>query len=63
MDAELVELEKKTGMGGALWFGLREYNRDVAAFVAALAGDRRQLAEKLDGARARLESLLKQIPE
>ncbi len=63
MDAELVELENKIRQAAALCVRLRDENRDLRAQVAALAGDRRQLAEKLDGARARLESLLKQIPE
>ena len=63
MDAELVELEKKIRQAAALCVRLRNENRDLRAQIAALAGDRRQLAEKLDGARARLESLLKQIPE
>jgi len=63
MDAELVELENKIRQAAALCLRLRDENRDLRAQVAALAGDRRQLAEKLDGARARLESLLKQIPE
>ncbi len=63
MDAELVELENKIRQAAALCIRLRDENRDLRAQIAALAGDRRQLAEKLDGARARLESLLKQIPE
>ncbi len=63
MDAELVELENKIRQAAALCVRLRDENRDLRAQVAALSGDRRQLAEKLDGARARLESLLKQIPE
>ncbi len=63
MDAQLVELEDKIRQAAALCVRLRDENRDLRAQVAALAGDRRQLAEKLDGARARLETLLKQIPE
>jgi hypothetical protein len=31
--------------------------------LATLQGDKRQLAEKIDGARNRLEHLLRQIPE
>ena len=35
----------------------------LRAQLAALAGDKKKLAEKLDGARVRLETLLKQIPD
>ena len=63
MDAELAALEEKIRQAVALCKQLREENRDLQLRRTALASDKSRLAEKVDGARARLETLLKQIPE
>ena len=42
---------------------LRDENRDLRLQIAALEHDRRNLSEKIDGARSRLEGLLQRIPE
>jgi cell division protein ZapB len=63
MDAQLAKLEEKIRQTAQLCERLREENRGLRAQLAALQGDRKQLAEKIDGARSRLEHILKQIPE
>ena len=63
MDAEFATLEEKIRQTALLCQRLREENRDLRDQLAALQGDRRLLAQKIDGARSRLESLLSQIPE
>ena len=63
MDAELAALEEKIRQAAALCKQLRDENRDLRSQLATLATDRSRLTEKVDGARSRLENLLKQIPE
>jgi cell division protein ZapB len=63
MESELAALEEKIRQAAQLCKRLRDENRGLRQQLAALQGDKRQLAEKIDGARNRLESLLKQIPE
>jgi cell division protein ZapB len=63
MDSQLATLEEKVRQAARLCQRLREENRGLRAQLSALQGDRRQLTEKIDGARSRLENLLKQIPE
>jgi cell division protein ZapB len=63
MDSELAILEEKVRQAAHLCQKLREENRDLRQKLAALQGDKKQLSEKIDGARNRLENLLKQIPE
>jgi cell division protein ZapB len=63
MDAEFTALEEKVRQTALLCQRLREENRDLRDQLAALQGDRRLLAEKIDGARSRIENLLSQIPE
>jgi cell division protein ZapB len=63
MDSELLTLEEKVRQAAQLCRKLREENRDLRQKLAALQGDKKQLSEKIDGARSRLENLLKQIPE
>ena len=63
MDAELAALEEKIRQAAALCRQLREENRDLRSRLDALTSDKSRLAEKVNGARARLETLLKQIPE
>jgi len=63
MDAQLATLEEKVRQAAQLCQRLRDENRGLRQQLTALQGDRKQLAEKIDGARSRLENLLKQIPE
>ena len=63
MDAELAALEDKIRQATSLCRKLRDENRDLRRQLAATESDRRQLSEKIDGARSRLEGLLQQIPE
>jgi cell division protein ZapB len=63
MDAELAALEEKIRQAVALCKQLREENRDLQLRLTTLASDNSRLAEKVDAARARLETLLEQIPE
>jgi cell division protein ZapB len=63
MDAELAALEEKIRQAVALCRQLREENRELQSRLTAAASDKSRLAEKVDGARARLETLLAQIPE
>ena len=63
MDAELAALEEKIREVAALCKQLREENRDLCSRLSTLANDKTKLTEKVDGARLRLETLLKQIPE
>ncbi len=63
MDSELSALEEKVRQAAQLCKRLRDENRGLRQELAALQGDKRQLSEKIDGARSRLETLLKQIPE
>ena len=63
MDSELAALEEKIRQAAALCRQLKDENRDLRSQLASLASDRTRLADKVDGARARLENLLKQIPE
>ncbi len=63
MDAEFAVLEEKIRQTAQLCQRLREENRELRQHLADLQGDRRALAEKIEGARSRLENLLKQMPE
>lgn len=63
MEAEFVTLEEKVQQTALLCQRLRDENRDLRQRLAALEGDHRLLAEKIDVARARIENLLRQIPE
>ena len=63
MDTELATLEEKIRQTARLCQRLRDENRGLRQQLAALQGDKRQLAEKIDGTRSRLETLLKPIPE
>lgn len=63
MDAELAALEEKIRQAVALCRRLREENRDLQLRLTTLANDKSRLAEKVDGACARLETLLNRIPE
>ncbi len=63
MEAELVALETKVKQTAALCQQLREENRELRRQVAELTDGNKQLVARIDGARDRLESLLRQIPE
>jgi cell division protein ZapB len=63
MDHDLASLEEKVRQTAELCQRLRDENRLLRTRLASLEGDRRQLEEKIDGARARLEDLLRRIPE
>jgi cell division protein ZapB len=63
VDSELETLEEKVRQAAQLCQKLRDENRDLRQKLTALLGDKKQLSEKIDGARTRLENLLKQIPE
>jgi cell division protein ZapB len=63
MDHDLASLEEKVRQTAELCQRLRDENRLLRTRLASLEGDRRQLEEKIDGARARLENLLRRIPE
>lgn len=63
MDAEFATLEDKIRQAANLCRKLRDENRDLRQQLATLENDRRQLSEKIDGARNRLEGLLQRIPE
>jgi len=63
MESELTTLEEKIHQAARLCQRLRDEVRGLRAQLATLQGDKRQLAEKIDGARHRLEHLLRQIPE
>ncbi len=63
MDTELAALEEKIRQAAQLCQRLRDENRGLRQQLAAMLSDKKQLAQKIDGARSRLENLLKQIPE
>lgn len=63
MDSELAALEEKIRQAAQLCRQLRDENRGLRQQLTAAQGDRKQLSEKIDGARSRLESLLKRIPD
>jgi cell division protein ZapB len=63
MDAELAALEDKIRQATSLCLRLRNENRDLRQQLVALESDRKQLSEKIDHARNRLEGLLQRIPE
>jgi uncharacterized protein (TIGR02449 family) len=63
MDSELSALEERLSQVVQRLKSLREENRDLRQQVAARADDNVRLGEKLATAKARIEALLKQIPE
>jgi peptidoglycan hydrolase CwlO-like protein len=63
MENELSALEAKVAQAAAQIRQLREEGRDLRQQVAARADENARLAEKLAAAKARIEALLKQIPE
>lgn len=63
MEAELKSLEQKIGELVELCQRLRADNQQVRQELAASVNENKRLNEKIADASARLESLLKQIPE
>jgi cell division protein ZapB len=63
MDAELNALEERVRRAAELCRLLRDENLGLRQQVARLEDDKRSLSERMDGARDRLESVLKQLPE
>ena len=63
MDAELAALEDRIRQAVELCQRLRGENTDLRQRLAKLESDNKRLAEKINGARERLEGLLRQIPE
>ncbi|MCK6406161.1 MAG: hypothetical protein L6Q60_09110 [Rhodocyclaceae bacterium] len=60
---ELNALESKIAQVAGLCRGLRNENRDLQQRVAALEAEKKQLLERMNGARERLESLVGHLPE
>jgi uncharacterized protein (TIGR02449 family) len=63
MDAELSALEDRIRQAVELCQRLRGENTDLRQRLAKLESDNKRLAEKISGAKDRLEGLLRQIPE
>ena len=63
MDSELSDLEEKLDQLVQRLKALREENRDLRQQLATRTDEGARLAEKLTAAKARIEALLKQIPE
>ena len=63
MDPELSALEERLAQVVARLNALREENRDLRQQLAGRTDENARNSEKLAAARARIEALLKQIPE
>jgi uncharacterized protein (TIGR02449 family) len=63
MEPELSALEAKIEQAVAQLRQLREEGRELRQQLAARADENARLTEKLAAAKARIEALLKQIPE
>jgi len=63
MDSELSALEAKVEQAVAQLRQLREEGRELRQQLAARTDENARLTEKLAAAKARIEALLKQIPE
>ena len=63
MEPELEALEEKLAQVVQRLKALRDENRDLRQELAARTDENVRLGEKLSAARARIEALLKQIPE
>ena len=62
MEAEFNSLEAKVEQFVALCERLRAENSDLRQQLAAAQKDAKQLHEKIDGAKSRLEGLLSKLP-
>jgi uncharacterized protein (TIGR02449 family) len=63
METELSALEERLAQVVARLKALREENRDLRQQLATRTDENARNVEKLAAARARIEALLKQIPE
>jgi uncharacterized protein (TIGR02449 family) len=63
MDAQLTALEDRIRQAVELCQRLRAENSDLRQRVAQLLTENKRLADKILGAKERLEGLLRQIPE
>ena len=63
MDAEFDTLDSKIDQFLQLCQRLKSENRELRLQLATAQNDVRLLEGKVDGAKSRLESLLRQIPE
>jgi cell division protein ZapB len=63
MEETLSALEDRVRLAADLCQQLRTENNELRQQVAHLHNDNKRLAEKISGARERLEGLLLQIPE
>ena len=63
MDSELQALEDRIRQAATLSMRLRADNVDLRQRIAALERDNKRLADKVETAAVKLESMLKQIPE
>lgn len=60
---DLTSLEAKLDQLLAAYKALRSENQELRTRVAALEAEKRQLDDKVESARSRLESLLARLPE
>lgn len=63
MDSALSDLEKKISQLVAAMHHLRSENQVLRQQLVSKADETKRLAEKIDTAKTRLESLLKKLPE
>ena len=63
MDSELTSLEEKIDRTVALCQRLRTENHELRQQLVKAQSDNKTLAEKVEAARVRLETILQQIPE
>ncbi len=63
MDQDLIALEDRVRQVAELCQRLRVENSDLRQRMAQLTSHNKSLAEKIDGARSRLQGLLGQLPE
>jgi cell division protein ZapB len=63
MEAELDSLDEKINQLVQLCHRLRRDNHELRQQLAAATNESKQLSDKIENARARLESLLSRLPE
>jgi len=63
MEAELDSLDDKINQLVQLCHRLRKDNHELRQQLAAATNESKQLSEKIENARLRLESLLTRLPE
>jgi len=63
MESELIALEEKINQFVQLCQRLRAENVQLRQQLVTVVNENKQLAEKVNGAKNRLETLLNQIPE